>query len=248
MFFYLFVLCLVSFFISVCVSLLMCYIAFGAPGIGRFALSSLLFYLVNFLMGGGITALYNLFNRTLGTKKFYINGQIQEYGGDIPFLWFIILAAISAFLSYLYGRIADKFGFGSKKRVSRIRLIYRGLETEFEGLCDSGNLLTEPIGGLPVIITDYETLEPILPTEFRPIFRQKDIGMLGGALCGFGLEAVKRIRIIPVSSVGHSGIILGFVPDTVIIDGIEREACVAVDSAGSHDFGGYPSLVPRELI
>lgn len=233
-----------SFFISVAVSLLMCYIAYGTS-LGSFLISALLFYLVNFIMGGGITALYNLLNRSIGAKSFYINGQIHEYSSEIPLLWFIILAAVSALFSYIYGRVSERFGFGAKKRVSRVRLIYRGLETEFEGLRDSGNLLCEPIGGLPVIITDYKTLEPVLPCSFRPFFcgkeaRAEDFEALG-------IEAVRRIRIIPISTVGHSGIILGFVPDVVTVDGIEREACIAVAPEGAHDFGGYPSLVPREL-
>jgi hypothetical protein len=116
-------------------------------------------------------------------------------------------------------------------------------------MCDSGNFLREPASGRPVIITGYSTLCPLLPPELHYAFRRKNTAALGE----IDMKYMKHVRIIPISTVGHSGILLGFLPDKITVDGIERDACIAIDDnvlpAGKKsDYNGFSAVIPAVLL
>ena len=226
--------------INIGVSALMCYIVFGTDRLWGYVKALLLFYTVSFISGGGITALYNLVNSYRDTKKIYINGDIVSVTSGIPLSRFIILAAVSLGLSLICGRI---FNRKSKQKSTVVAAIYRDTVITFTALADSGNLLREPVSGMPVIVTSYDKLKQLLPEKLYPIFENHSTE----DLYSIDFKFIRRVKIIPMTAVGHSGVLMGFVPDSIVVDGVNVEACIAADMS-KHDFGGYESLIPAVLM
>jgi stage II sporulation protein GA (sporulation sigma-E factor processing peptidase) len=86
-------------------------------------------------------------------------------------------------------------------------------------LIDTGNLLCDPLTNLPVIIAEYTALKDILPEEVLKLINSSkkfDYLELGKNSCN--QDWLKRLRLIPFSSLGNDGdILLGFRPDLVEI-------------------------------
>lgn len=226
------------------VSCLMCYIVFGTGGPLFFLRSSLLFWAVSFSLGGTMTALFNIINRRRG--QIYMNGSITEVYSDIPFFWIILIAVLSGIISVASGRLLKRKAAESTVLVTAE---FEGRQINLECMCDSGNFLREPASGRPVIITGYSTLCPLLPPELHYAFRRKNTAALGE----IDIKYMKHVRIIPISTVGHSGILLGFLPDKITVDGIERDACIAIDdntqsAGGRKEFNGFAAVVPSVLL
>lgn len=230
--------------LHISVSCLMCYIVFGTGGIVFFFRSLLLFWAVSFTLGGTMTALFNLINLRRG--HVFMNGNITEIYSEIPFLWIIIAAVLSGIISVASGRL-----FKRKSIEKDITVIaeFEGRRIEFQCMCDSGNLLREPVTGRPVIITGYSTLYPLLPPELHYAFKRKNTA----ALSNIDMKYMKHVRIIPISAVGHCGILLGFIPDKIIINNVERDACIAIDdilkpAAGKNNYNGFAAIIPAVLV
>lgn len=226
--------------INLCVAALMCYIVYNNKSFFSFLRSAVLFYGISFLMGGGMSALYNLLNSKLANRRIVINGDLNTLQSEIPISWFIALAVISAFLSILCGFI---FKSKSTQKPIKVEAEFMGKRISFEGLSDSGNLLCEPIGGLPVIVTGYNTISSILPPSLRPLFRHSDISIIPN----LDFELAKRIRIIPASGVGSEGLLIGIIPDKISIDGEQKQACLAAGSREGN-YGGYAGIVPANVM
>ena len=235
---------IISLFIHVGVSCLMCYIVFGSGGLLFFLRSSLLFWAVSFSLGGTMTALFNLVNRQ--RRHVFMNGSITEVYSEIPVIWIFVVAVLSGLISITSGRL---FKQKNAERTVNVIAEFEGKKIILNCICDSGNFLREPASSRPVIITCYNNLYPLLPQELRYVFKRKNTA----ALSKIDIKYIKHVRIIPISTVGHSGILLGFLPDKITIDGIDREACIAVDDNNNPDcanggYNGYAAVVPQVLV
>ncbi len=224
--------------LNIAVPALMCLIAFGAAGILKTAKHTFVLFAVSFLMGGGMTALYYIINSFLESRKIYINGTVDTLYSDIPVWLLAMLALFCALISFVWGRITRS---SAEKRQVDVIVRDEKREVHFQGLCDSGNLLYEPFGGLPVIIVGESTIKNIVPDDiFSLCFKGRDNDV--------SLRAqTKKLRIIPAVTVGGRELLKGYVPDAVIIDGIEKKACIACDKEG-RDFGGFEAIVPSCMV
>ncbi|MBQ8512410.1 MAG: sigma-E processing peptidase SpoIIGA [Clostridia bacterium] len=137
----------------------------------------------------------------------------------------------SVYPSVFLGCAAAAWGFtrlfaaSSVKKSAEVTVTAQGITRTFTALCDSGCFLTEPISGMPVITASEDALGTLAGRVTNP-----DSGL--------------RLRIIPVKTVTGSGMLYGFVPDAVSVDGIEVRAAVAVDEG---ERGGFDGIVPASL-
>ncbi len=228
---------ILSIIIHISVSIFMCFIVFGKDNKLFFLRASILFWVISFVLGGTMTAVYNIINKN---KYIYINGGITTIYNEASPVTILIIAAVSAVISIIAGRIINRKRI---EKVLKVKIINDNLETTFTCLYDSGNLLREPISGIPVIITNYKTIENILPAEIKHIIKHNDTEKIST----IGYKYIKKIRLIPVTTVGYSGIVIGFIPDQVVVNDICREACIAVYN-DHKNFGGYEAIAPAEII
>ena len=202
--------------LGVVISLIMCYIAFFEKNIRRLVGIYSIYWGISFCMGGLMNVLYSFLNKIfIEFIKDYSYSQV--YTGAR----FFVVLSLSILLSIILGKF-----FTNEKEIKEVILEVdiNGKKFEMRGLCDSGNLLKEPISGRSVIfVTDTSKL-------------------------GSEIEKIEDIykRYIPYSSLGGEGVVKGIISKTVKIDGVERVAIIAPVS--KNDFAGYEACIPMSLI
>lgn len=205
-------------FSAVAMSAVMTLIAFGIPADG-FALFRTVMSVwgCGALLGGVMTALSGAFG-----------GAYSGRGTDLVF------AGTAMVLGFL--------------RPVRRRLTRGYAEVEIPGedqlwhgraLIDSGNLLTDPISGAPVILLRAAEARTLLGEKTDTLYR----GIPGPDPCG--------VRAVPVHTLDGTRILYGFfVRELTISRGrrrLHRAAVVCVDH-GTEGYGGCAALLPASLL
>ena len=211
---------------------LMCFTAFGFGRIGHYLLNVLTFWLTSWLMGGLLTAVYYIAGKILESKKIYINGRTETLYSDIPFYVIILIALSAAAVTLIWNRLAEKRRVTAR---ASLTVELNGKVIETRALCDSGDLLTEPVGNLPVVILSPGLMDTILPGGVESIIEQGGREML-------------RVRVIPYSTVSGEGILYGYVPDRLTVNGIERRACVCSGGSSKFPLADCHAIVPVTLL
>ncbi len=222
--------------INIAISFLMCYIAFGRR---KLLPCCALFYGAGCLLGGIMTAIYSVLGSISGTRTVFVDGAYRTVSGDIPLGWMALIAAAAAAAAIAGGQ------YEKRKRSARdieFTVSAHGKEFRFAGMCDSGNLLTDPATGKSVIIMTEKALLSLLPEKLVRLFSLGDIT----EMAGIPVEYIKYVRLIPSESVNGSSILIGYVPDSVTVDGISKAAILACCKTVS-DFGGCDALIPESL-
>ncbi len=201
---------------SVLVSFLMCFICFKEGNKRRFIGAYAVYWGVSACLGGFMSLLYSFLNKTLAE---YIerHSYTTVYNGAR----FFIISAISIIASLLLSRALNN---ERQIEVAEVFVEYSGKSFTFKGLCDSGNLLTEPFSGKAVILVTNQTQ------------------------LGKEIEALADIykRYIPYDGVGGHGFVKGIKPQVIKINNEERSAIIA--PINKKEFGGYEACVPMMLI
>lgn len=202
--------------LSIIVSLLMCLIAFFEKNIKRFILTFVTFWIVSMGLAGAMSLLYSLLNKLLANV-------IQNYSQQTAYngARFFIISAITAIVAIVFSRT-----FTSKKDIKSVEVSIE-LDKEiykFSALCDSGNMLTEPISAKPVILVSSSS-------------------KIGNAIkkCDD-----MRKRYIPYSDTTVEGMLLGIIPKRIIVNNVLVDAIVAPVEKKS--FAEYEGLVPTALL
>ena len=204
----------------------------------RYPLYIIVYTAVSMALGGAMTALFNLFNRS------GIFDGIRETDGDGISVWlFALLAIVSAAITLVGGRFFTKrMSIGE----AELEITYGGRSVRLLGMTDSGNLLRDPISGKPCIVADISALSPILPAELREVAR--NIGSLD--LDSIGAEHKRRLVLIPAATVSGGGVLLGVRVDRVSISvkGKKREADAIIALSDLSDGGSSSrALIPSCL-
>ena len=141
---------------------------------------------------------------------------MMDYGSSYPSVFLGCAAAAWGFTRL--------FSSASVKKAAEVSFAAAGETRQFTALCDSGSFLTEPMSGTPVITVSREIL---------------------GTLTDKLTDGELRIRVIAVKTLTGEGILWGFVPDRVTVDGAEVRAVIAMDE-GKPD--GFDGIMPAGLI
>lgn len=167
-------------------------ITFGYGGLRNFLKSVLLFFCINFLFAGMITASEFLFNSSVMSVR---NGVLYL---DLSLLT-LIGATIAAYiiLSVFHMIMIKKRLQGA---VCQVTVVYNRNTAVLSALEDTGNQLVDYFTGKPVILCNKERIARLLPD------------------CGFSLSDIpKGFRVIPLSTVNSKGTAYIFKPDKVFI-------------------------------
>lgn len=195
--------------IDIAVCLLLCALVFpGEPGHRlSWLLAAGVYLLVSLLMGGAITGLYNLLNR-LGLGRW-----LSQAGADGPTAWlFTLLALCSGLFAAAGGRLFQKIGARHTDPVT-VEVTLNGRTVTLEGMVDSGNLLTDPVGGKPVVPVSREALRPLLSPALVSVLRDSPPRMESLTAA----PEVRRIRLIPTATATGQGLLIGIRPDSMTV-------------------------------
>ncbi len=196
-----------SIFLKIILSIAMVYIAFRPEKIKTLFKLLMLFYLVSFAFGGTAFALL-----------YFIKPQdILIKNGVLTGTYPIKIAFLGAMIGFIILQLATK---GIKNKLSK-KDMFCDIEIQLEdkklatkAMIDTGNLLKEPITGLPVIVIETEELKGILPENII----ENTENIISGNLKGIEDKYILRFRMIPFTSLGkQNGLLLGMKADKVII-------------------------------
>jgi len=133
--------------------------------------------------------------------------------------------------------------FGGKARLAdekrvKVELWFLGHRAEFIALVDTGNQLTDPISGKAVMVVSPHALKPLFP-HHTELLELDGVEMLQ---CADAFDALRgKFRLIPYSSVGGSGLLCAFHPDSVKSGEKELEIMAAISKNAAGD--GFQAII-----
>lgn len=224
--------------IDLLVCLVMCLVAFAPREvkIGEALLLSAAYAAISMVLGGIMTASFNLLNRA--------DIGLDAVNDDGISAWlFAALALVSCATALIWGRF---FRSSSAGRSAKLCIEMNGRSAHVEALCDSGNLLRDPISGRCVIVTDLSAVENLLTPELKDCI---DAGY--ESLEALSEDMRRRIRLIPSKSAHASGMLIAFMPDSIRVETEKGDHTVDALIAPTNADGGFDSygaLLPTELL
>ena len=186
---------------SVLCCILMCLTVFGKKGnsLKSIAIVCVTYILSSVLLGGIMTAAFNLLNNS------GIDLNIEE-SNDIP-PWLFILAGIASITAACTGGKFLRHTASQKSAVITVTIDKKS--NTFNAMCDSGNLLRDSISGRPVIVVDKSMADDFFDTNIS--LDTADTERLDN-------ELKRKIAIIPYSTVSGDKTMLAFRPQKLIIE------------------------------
>ena len=216
---------------AVCMALL----AYG--GSRRLLRLLLTFIALACAFGGGILAI-----SLLGGQGMTLKNGILYSGMDLKLI-LLSAAGCYAAITLLFSRAARHGGVGQRDILSA-RLKLEGREMTLPTLVDTGNTLTDPVTGRPVMVAEGQRLTPLLPNGVT--FSEGELQNPAQTLERLAQQGVgRRFRLLPYRSVGvDCGMLLALRMDTVQVG--ERDyggILVALSPTPVSDGGGYGALI-----
>ena len=188
--------------LAVCAGLVLA--AFGRRGLVR---RTILFAGVSFGFAGVI-----LLWSQLSGESLYSAGV---YRIAVPLRTLALAAGVGWTVSGLLFRGSAKHGLLQRDTRS-ILLSFCGKEAQIIALFDTGNELTDPATGLPVLILEPAAAERLLPPELCWLLRELTADNAAALLTRIPSGLRLRFRLVPYRALGRDGgLLLAFRPDEV---------------------------------
>lgn len=229
---------------KIIVSICMVHIAFNSGNIKVMLKQLVIFYLTSFCFGGA--AYYLLYN----IKP----NLIQSSNGILVGTYPIKIAVLGGILGFFIVNISFniiKSKFTKKDILYDIEIFYKENKTNIKVILDTGNLLTDPITKVPVLIVEAQRLKNIIPEK---ILNNIEEIIYNNTFEELDEEIKTRCSIIPFSSIGkNNGIIIGFRPDYIKIyndnEGkIIRKVIIGIHNNKISKNGLYAGLIGLNLL
>lgn len=188
-----------------------------------------IFYLVSFMFAGVMLSLIFFTDFAKNTSP-TVNNGIFYFNISTKIL------IISAVISYAIISIASFVVKRNRLLGIKKMKIYLGEKCcEISALSDTGNLLSDPISNIPVIIAEKNELKSLFPNGIP------DIDYTG---CNI------KMRVIPYLSVGNeNGVMAGFIPDEITVGGEKtKKAIIGMCDTALSKHGEYCALFNPEII
>ncbi len=216
--------------IKLSVALIMVFVAFGRYRIFK---AYLTFFAVS-LSFAGVTFLASFIAPNAFSQ---VSGGIYYIHLSLPTL------LISSLLAYLLLHIVFLRRGDGNRKICKVLIKNDDKKVSLDALVDTGNSLRDPVTNAEVVISDLETLSPLLSEHDAEILRE--YRTKGFSLTLDKLSEPNRFRLIPYKTVGVSfSLLLAFVPDAVFIDDkISKNAVCAISENAVSDGSGYNALI-----
>ena len=230
-----------SLFIDISVCLIMSLVAFlQRKRTRQIPLLALVFTAVSIVLGGFMTALFNLFNQ-LGVDELF-SGENAE---DSISVWLLlILALLGGAFTRLFGGFFRKRGL---RKFADIEISFDGKTARVRAMADSGNLLKDPVSNIPCIVADTQSLRSVFPKEIFSAIEPASLSGVGS----ISEKYASRIRFIPTKTAMGEGILLGVRADKIKVDvggQVKEVDAVIVPRDIGKTAEGSEALLPSELL
>ena len=198
----------------------------------RLLRQTVIFFALSCALGGGVLAV-----GLLGGRGLSLRGGVLYSGMDLKIL-LLSAAGCYALLTLALRGAARHTGPGGELLTVRLTLGARSLA--LTALADTGNTLSDPVTGRPVVVAEGEALEGLLPAGLRP-----DLADPAGWLEGLEGPWQRRFRLVPYRAVGvERGLLLALRLDKVQVGEADwGPALAALSPTPVSDGGSYRALV-----
>lgn len=234
-------------FFKILLSIVMVYIAFHPQNVKLLLKELIIFYLVSFAFGGCAFALL-----------YFIRPQdILARNGVLTGTYPIKIALLGGIVGFGIVNIAFKVvkaKFSKQDMFCEVNIYFKEKNKTIKAFIDTGNLLKDPISGMPVIVVEAVMLEDMIPkeviTHLNEILEGKDSDILSKV----PNEYMAKFRIIPFASLGkQNGLLLGFIADKVEVTIEESKTELSGIIVGIYEKnltknGAYTGLVGIDVI
>ena len=165
-----------------------------------------LFAGVSAILGGIMSAMYSLLNRS------GLSSLEGGDGDDISIWLFALLAAAGGAAAFAGGRRAKRIAVSKQ---SDVEITFGGERVVLRAMTDTGNMLTDPLGGRAVAICELDAVASIFPSELVDFWRCGDVS----AASRLSPENAARLRFIPAKGALASkcSLLCAIVPECVSI-------------------------------
>jgi len=245
---------LYTFLSKLLLAAVMIFCTFGYHRLRVFLQRLLIFYLVSFVIGGGLLGIHFL----MRTESQIISGIVMTSSGGFgtPVTWLFILVGFPL-IWWLSGKGVRHLKENNRKLALRVQveiLLMEQVVITCNGLVDTGNQLYEPISRTPVMIADLSLFEKCLPSMLFQAVQAKTDFSTNSSFLELDDKWLSRVRLIPFRSVSRGmDLLLAIRPDLVRIhsQGQTMETNkvliglnpVALASDGSYQTIVHPSLI-----
>lgn len=218
-------------------ALLMSLVAVGGRPWPRFWRYVLVFAGVSFALGGCVLALG------------YVTGQGLMKNG-IPVLSIqmptLLIGTILCYLllTLVFRRMA-RHG-GTARDIVMVNIVWASREVNLSALCDTGNTLSDPLSGTPVMVVECDSIRSILPAEAAILIDRQALRRPEHVLTSLHeMGLAGRFRLIPYHAVGiECGFLLAFRPDLVKVgQRVQKHILVALSPTHVSDGAAYSAVV-----
>lgn len=194
-----------------------------------------IFLALSCAFGGGVLAI-----GLLGGRGLTLSNGVLYSGMDLKI---VLLSAAGCYgaLTLLFQRTGRHTAASGELRPVRLTLGER--QVSLTALVDTGNTLTDPATGRPVLVAEADCVEELLPPGIRP--SPADLRDPAGALERLEDPWRRRFRLLPYRSVGvDRGLLLAVRVDQVQVGEEDRGPMLAALSPTPvSDGGGYRALL-----
>lgn len=205
----------------------------GYGGSRRLLRVCLVFFAVSAAFGGGIFALQMLGSRSLTMANGVLASTLD--------LKLVLLSAAGCYglITLLFQRAARH---SARRELAPAVVELRGRRVALTALVDTGNTLTDPATGRPVLVAEGAKLAGLFPPGGAPDPAElRDPATALERLSGTGV----RCRLLPYQAVGvECGLLLALRTDRITVGGEDYgPLLVALSPTGLTDGGGYCALI-----
>ncbi len=205
-----------SLIINIAVSFIMCVINFSGNRLRKFLSMYIIFFGISAALAGFMSVFYSFLNKIL---KEYISDH--SYVKVYNRARFFIISTLAMLVAIVFSR-----AFSKEKNIKSVvaEIGFNNGIHNVNLLCDSGNLLIDPLSGKKVILISKTTRLGKIIEQIEDIYK----------------------RYIPYNTSTGKGILKGIVPEYIKINNNEVSAVIA--PVENKDFGGYEGCISTSLL
>lgn len=221
---------------SLVVSVIMCFIAFAGNGIFIKLKSLPVFYAVNMLLGGVMTALFNLFNIfTKGERQLLIFGQLNTVSSNMPlavfYIGFFAILIIIAVFKKLFVSLPVHRSLDLTVKIGKNTKHFNVIE-------DSGNKVCEPISGDPIIFLKEKAINELAGEKVTSALKMGSEFYSG--------KNKQRYRIVIYKTVSGNDMCVCTRADKLVLNKKSCNAWIAIGKNLNND--SADGIVPSALL
>lgn len=147
-----------------------------------------------------------------------------------------ILSAVTASVR----EMSEKY----KNLKKEITVSLGGKTANLKAYCDTGNQLNDPFGNKPVTVASLSAVEKILPKTLSQSLKSEADTLEIYASIG----EKYRLKLIPCKTIKGRCFLIGFTPESAVIDGREIKTTVAVSAENIGAANGCNAIFGPQLI